>query len=81
MSTRIDADPDPLVAALQTTQAHLIAAERELRPVILFVEQRQRMRDRAREAKSAQDGPKDSAPLLETPTHKEDASPLERKSA
>jgi hypothetical protein len=53
MGTNLDADPDPLVSALQTADAHLIAARLELRPVLLICEQRQRMRERARLAKAA----------------------------
>jgi hypothetical protein len=60
--SKIDSDPDPLVSALQNADAHLIAARLELRPVLIFAEQRQRMRDRQREAKAAQN---ESTPPLE----------------
>lgn len=56
----IDREPDPLVAALQTADALLVAARMELRPVLLLAEQRQRMQERRREANAAQ---KESADL------------------
>lgn len=50
MSATLDTNPDPDVAAVQTIQAHILSAARELHPLILRIEQRQRARELAREA-------------------------------
>ncbi len=68
MSATLDTNPDPDVAAVQTIQAHILSAARELHPLILRIEQRQRAREIAREKAAAK---------AQTPTTV-DAHPLQR---